>query len=287
MTFQLTKDQIAQRTALLARMQAAHDELTGAVVNYNQELAALRDFCNEISEENRSAFDEKTERWQEGDKGQEIDEWIQQWENLDLPDDLDEPDESCFSAVEEIDDRRPMRAKRTRAAKSEPAPAPTAIEIITLDTSANVVQIATVPIDPELRDHASRNRNGIKAASVDDARDSIATIVATFPATFTLRAFPDGTFRVSPTASYRGDNGEAWIYTQRRNGNGTWSDWAKGTAEELRREIVTERPARTFASLPRRGSDNPTCPSCGHHNAILPSPHGGGTCRDCGLEVAS
>jgi hypothetical protein len=72
----------------------------------------------------------------------------------------------------------------------------------------------------------------------------IAAVIATFPETFGLRAFPGDTFRVSASASYfsgNGGTGTLNLYTQRRNPDGVWCDFAKGTESELRAQI-TEAP---------------------------------------------
>ncbi len=71
---------------------------------------------------------------------------------------------------------------------------------------------------------------------------AIKALAATFPETFGLRGFPGKVFRVSLSSSYMGDDGRIRLYTEVRHWNGTWSDWAKGTEEELRREIVAVPP---------------------------------------------
>jgi hypothetical protein len=72
----------------------------------------------------------------------------------------------------------------------------------------------------------------------------IEAAIATFPATFGLRNH-EGTFRISPESSYIAPGPFApesqqrpVLYTQRLGTDGTWSDFAKGSPEELRREIV-------------------------------------------------
>jgi len=89
----------------------------------------------------------------------------------------------------------------------------------------------------------------------EDELAAVAAAVAEFPAEFGLRGYPGKTFRVSPTASYYsagwdhggGDRQPAGVqvYTQvqadenSRYGNaGDWLDFAKGTVEELRREVI-------------------------------------------------
>lgn len=62
-----------------------------------------------------------------------------------------------------------------------------------------------------------------------------------FPESFGLRAFPGQRFRLSRSASYFRGPGEAvglMLYTEVLKENGQWSDFCKGTIEELRRNIV-------------------------------------------------
>jgi len=62
---------------------------------------------------------------------------------------------------------------------------------------------------------------------------------AGFPATFGLYGFPGETFRISESSSYVNDDGTAILYTEKLWPDGHWSDWAKGTREELKREICS------------------------------------------------
>lgn len=60
--------------------------------------------------------------------------------------------------------------------------------------------------------------------------------IATFPATFGLRAFGGDTFRVSRRASYTSDEGPViYVEVLRR---GEWFDFAKGAPATLHRELV-------------------------------------------------
>ncbi|HSX23037.1 MAG TPA: hypothetical protein VLE97_09710 [Gaiellaceae bacterium] len=65
---------------------------------------------------------------------------------------------------------------------------------------------------------------------------------ARFPHAFLLRGFPGETFRVSCADSYVNEDGVLMIYTQRWDAERqTWLAFAKGTEEELLREIVPSR----------------------------------------------
>lgn len=66
--------------------------------------------------------------------------------------------------------------------------------------------------------------------------EQAARLSADFPPTFGLRGFPGDTFRLGLEACFE-SNGVLMVYTQRLIGE-SWADFAKGTVEELRREIV-------------------------------------------------
>lgn len=106
----LSKEQDDRWTDLLGdvdlqseQLDSAHDAICQAVDAYNEELAeysgkvqALRDYRDELVAEMQCYYDEKSERWQDGEKGAAYQTWIDEWETLDIPDDpepLEQPDD--------------------------------------------------------------------------------------------------------------------------------------------------------------------------------------------------
>lgn len=71
---------------------------------------------------------------------------------------------------------------------------------------------------------------------VDFGQLDIEILADTFPATFGLRAFPGKVFKIGRQSSYISE-GRVILYTQVQDGD-RWLDFAKGTASELRKEIV-------------------------------------------------
>lgn len=67
---------------------------------------------------------------------------------------------------------------------------------------------------------------------------TLADTLASFPARFGLRGFPGDVFRCSETDSYTDDRGAVVVYTERLV-DGKWLAFAKGSAAEVRREMVT------------------------------------------------
>lgn len=72
----------------------------------------------------------------------------------------------------------------------------------------------------------------------DESKKLIADAAATFPETFGLRAYPGDKFRVSQPSSYVNDSRVVMLYTEILMPDGKWSSFAKGTPQELRREVV-------------------------------------------------
>jgi hypothetical protein len=121
MTFKISKQQLAERDALAADLRKKAEALNIAIVAFNQTIQpvsqavrdALEDYngilekarvlADSITEAAQGEFDEKSEKWQESDKGVQVRTWIEQWEmsledvDLDLPEPLTEidPDEQA------------------------------------------------------------------------------------------------------------------------------------------------------------------------------------------------
>lgn len=97
--FKLSRSQLSTRDDLLARLQVAEADLGSAIERYNELLesaqggvqAALQrfndlltqaqEFCTEVAGEAQSEWDERSEKWQEGDNGQAAASWIESWES--------------------------------------------------------------------------------------------------------------------------------------------------------------------------------------------------------------
>lgn len=68
--------------------------------------------------------------------------------------------------------------------------------------------------------------------------DELTKQIAEFPETFRLRAFPRSTFRINPAKSFHQPPQAPQLVVEiQRPGQG-WLDFSKGTADELRAELV-------------------------------------------------
>lgn len=128
MPFKLNKTESARKNELLVALQlkqsaledalrvyneeasTAFGKLEAAKVSYNEALDEARSFAQDIASEQREDYDDHSEKWQEGDNGTSAQEWISQWEDVDLDDlELEEPEEitletpqtEAFEALEE------------------------------------------------------------------------------------------------------------------------------------------------------------------------------------------
>lgn len=66
--------------------QQALDELNGEIAAFNKVLDEVRDFATSIETTMQSIFDDKSETWQQSDKGQEFEAFLGEWSNFSLED---------------------------------------------------------------------------------------------------------------------------------------------------------------------------------------------------------
>lgn len=118
---------------------------------------------------------------------------------------------------------------------------------------AHLPQEAPQPAAPVLRPCAlAEYNNGVTCESGKDPNypqlwchicqeNRIKTEIAKFPAEFGMRAYPGERFKISFTASYFSDS-TLYLYTVVKRGD-AWASFCKGTASELRGQIVNLKPA--------------------------------------------
>lgn len=100
MTFKLTKEEnlvrlahvvalAAKREALDDAMRTYNDIMTGArnavdeaIADYNIAIAEANGFVGDIAQAWENEFEEKTEKWQEGQRGSEARELIEAWQSF-------------------------------------------------------------------------------------------------------------------------------------------------------------------------------------------------------------
>lgn len=82
-----------------AAQREAFAPVAEAAAAYNAILAEVEIFRESIAEPHRETWDDRSEKWQDGDAGGAAHDFVEAWENLsietvdlDQPEDLDEPD---------------------------------------------------------------------------------------------------------------------------------------------------------------------------------------------------
>lgn len=67
--------------AQVAIIEDAYAAINAALVPYNEIVEKARGFVEDIASERDSEWDDKSERWQEGERGEAAREWISQWQD--------------------------------------------------------------------------------------------------------------------------------------------------------------------------------------------------------------
>ena len=80
--------------AFNAKMEEAWAEVSAKIETYNETVTAAAEFRDNIVEQRQGEWDDKSERWQEGDRGQSAQGWISEWEGASLePLEVEQPEE--------------------------------------------------------------------------------------------------------------------------------------------------------------------------------------------------
>lgn len=117
--FKLSKDQIKRRDEIMDDLQEKSEALESAVEKYNEALDEIRgdvevaleaynesladaqEFVEEIASDANQAIEEKSERWQEGERGQEALSFKEAWEQISVEGaSIDFPDPIEFDGVD-------------------------------------------------------------------------------------------------------------------------------------------------------------------------------------------
>lgn len=106
------------------------DALNRAIADYNDRLAELRskleDYINDcdgaisdlrnfveaVRDEAQSEYDDKSDTWRDGDKGQAVLDWINTFDSISLEDvDLDLPDDIAEVEIDSLDEIEALEAE--------------------------------------------------------------------------------------------------------------------------------------------------------------------------------
>lgn len=79
----LSKEQQALRADLTGRLQKALNEVNTAIVDYNEVVADIESWRDEVRGEAQDWHDGRSEKWQKSDAGAAHQEWIDAYDSLD------------------------------------------------------------------------------------------------------------------------------------------------------------------------------------------------------------
>lgn len=127
MAWKLTAAEAKQRDALRDALTDAAELLQAAVAEYNavmtehaekvqaaldaynQAVSEARYFRDDIVAEREDDYGDKSEKWQESEKGEAVRSWIDEWEGAELddleiefPEELDEPDAAHADTLDNL-----------------------------------------------------------------------------------------------------------------------------------------------------------------------------------------
>lgn len=76
----LTKQQQSEKQAILDELTATKQKASEALDELLTVFEKAKEFVGDIHSEMDSYFEDKSEKWQEGDNGQQYDSWRTQWD---------------------------------------------------------------------------------------------------------------------------------------------------------------------------------------------------------------
>lgn len=83
----------AEIHAFNEHLDVRREKVESALSDLNTKIEEANSFIEEVRSEMESYFDEKDEKWQEGEKGEAFQSWMQEWDNeLETLDEIDFPE---------------------------------------------------------------------------------------------------------------------------------------------------------------------------------------------------
>jgi chromosome segregation ATPase len=115
----LSKEQLKERGELADKIRKAQreieeqrgvvdeaiSELNTKISDYNDLVGEAQTWAEDIGTEARDAWNEKSEKWQEGDSGQAVDDWIRDYEhfNPEVEEEVELATAFIFSAADDLE----------------------------------------------------------------------------------------------------------------------------------------------------------------------------------------
>ena len=90
-----------------SKMGAAWGPVQEALDKLNQAVAEANEFRDDICTQQQDYYDERSEKWQEGDAGSSYSSWMEEWDSeleevrMEPPEELEVPD--CSEALDQLE----------------------------------------------------------------------------------------------------------------------------------------------------------------------------------------
>jgi hypothetical protein len=104
MAFALKKSDLKRRDELAAALREKFQAVEDAVGAYNEALGEARDFVEDLASAAEDDFSSKSDKWQEGERGEAARSWIDALQEF-APEDIEAPEEEAAEALESLPER--------------------------------------------------------------------------------------------------------------------------------------------------------------------------------------
>jgi len=94
----LTKEQLKRREEIIVEMRRRHEAVQAAVADLNTTIQEANELITEVHNDQEVYFDERSEKWQEGDAGSAYSDWMQEWDSE--IDEVESPEEDFIESFE-------------------------------------------------------------------------------------------------------------------------------------------------------------------------------------------
>lgn len=81
----LSKEQRKERDRIVGELEVAQLKLQDAIDAYMAKVADAQAFCASVVDDIDSYMSDKSDTWQEGDRGQAYEDWKSSWEEVEFP----------------------------------------------------------------------------------------------------------------------------------------------------------------------------------------------------------
>jgi uncharacterized protein YukE len=96
----LTKVQLTRRDELVAEMRKRHEAVQAAVADLNATIQQANELIVEVHDDQEAFYNERSEKWQEGDAGTAYQDWMSEWESE--IDEVESPEEDFIESFESL-----------------------------------------------------------------------------------------------------------------------------------------------------------------------------------------